>query len=318
MNEVRKKSKNLITLVDGSAFIFRAFYALPPLSRSDGMPINAVLGYCNMLWRLVTDIKSQILIVVFDTAIKSFRNNIYPKYKANRGEPPDELKPQFSLVRDATNAFNISYVEKPGFEADDIIATYAKKASEEGWEVQIVSSDKDLMQLVEENIYMFDPMKMIKITEEQVKDKFGVLPQKVRDVQALAGDSTDNIPGIPGVGIKTAAELINEYGDLENLLKNASNIKQPKRRESIIENADMARLSMKLVSLERNIPGIEDFKNYERKDIDLEKLQKFLTIQGFNSLLSSEKPKGSMRCRRILNAAHVLAIFPVLGGIRGW
>ena len=286
MNEVRKKSKNLITLVDGSAFIFRAFYALPPLSRSDGMPINAVLGYCNMLWRLVTDIKSQILIVVFDTATKSFRNNIYPKYKANRGEPPDELKPQFSLVRDATNAFNISYVEKPGFEADDIIATYAKKASEEGWEVQIVSSDKDLMQLVEENIYMFDPMKMIKITEEQVKDKFGVLPQKVRDVQALAGDSTDNIPGIPGVGIKTAAELINEYGDLENLLKNASNIKQPKRRESIIENADMARLSMKLVSLERNIPGIEDFKNYERKDIDLEKLQKFLTIQGFNSLLS--------------------------------
>ena len=286
MNEVRKKSKNLITLVDGSAFIFRAFYALPPLSRSDGMPINAVLGYCNMLWRLVTDIKSQILIVVFDTATKSFRNNIYPKYKANRGEPPDELKPQFSLVRDATNAFNISYVEKPGFEADDIIATYANKASEEGWEVQIVSSDKDLMQLVEENIYMFDPMKMIKITEEQVKDKFGVLPQKVRDVQALAGDSTDNIPGIPGVGIKTAAELINEYGDLENLLKNASNIKQPKRRESIIENADMARLSMKLVSLERNIPGIEDFKNYERKDIDLEKLQKFLTIQGFNSLLS--------------------------------
>ena len=286
MNEVRKKSKNLITLVDGSAFIFRAFYALPPLSRSDGMPINAVLGYCNMLWRLVTDIKSQILIVVFDTATKSFRNNIYPKYKANRGEPPDELKPQFSLVRDATNAFNISYVEKPGFEADDIIATYANKASEEGWEVQIVSSDKDLMQLVEENIYMFDPMKMIKITEEQVKDKFGVLPQKVRDVQALAGDSTDNIPGIPGVGIKTAAELINEYGDLENLLKNASNIKQPKRRESIIENADMARLSMKLVSLETNIPGIEDFKNYERKDIDLEKLQKFLTIQGFNSLLS--------------------------------
>ena len=286
MNEVRKKSKNLITLVDGSAFIFRAFYALPSLSRSDGMPINAVLGYCNMLWRLVTDIKSQILIVVFDTATKSFRNNIYPKYKANRGEPPDELKPQFSLVRDATNAFNISYVEKPGFEADDLIATYANKASEEGWEVQIVSSDKDLMQLVEENIYMFDPMKMIKITEEQVKDKFGVLPQKVRDVQALAGDSTDNIPGIPGVGIKTAAELINEYGDLENLLKNASNIKQPKRRESIIENADMARLSMKLVSLERNIPGIEDFKNYERKDIDLEKLQKFLTIQGFNSLLS--------------------------------
>ena len=286
MNEVRKKSKNLITLVDGSAFIFRAFYALPPLTRSDGMPINAVLGYCNMLWRLVTDIKSQILIVVFDTATKSFRNNIYPKYKANRGEPPDELKPQFSLVRDATNAFNISHVEKPGFEADDIIATYAKKASEEGWEVQIVSSDKDLMQLVDENVYMFDPMKMIKITEEQVKDKFGVLPQKVRDVQALAGDSTDNIPGIPGVGVKTAAELINEYGDLENLLKNASNIKQPKRRESIIENADMARLSMKLVSLERNITGIEDFKNYERKDIDLEKLQKFLTIQGFNSLLS--------------------------------
>ena len=282
----KKDSKGLLTLVDGSAFIFRAYYALPPLTRSDGMPINAVLGYCNMLWRLITDNKSDILLVIFDTARKTFRNNIYSEYKANRSEPPDDLKPQFSLVRDATEAFNIYYVEKSGYEADDIIATYATKANSENWNVQIVSSDKDLMQLVHDNIYMYDPMKMSVIREEEVYKKFGVKPDRVRDVQALAGDSIDNIPGVPGIGIKTAAELINEYGDLENLLQNASQIKQPKRRESVIDYSDMARLSMKLVSLDTNIDEIRDFKEFIRKDIDLKKLEKFLSLQGFNSLLS--------------------------------
>ena len=282
----KKDSKGLLTLVDGSAFIFRAYYALPPLTRSDGMPINAVLGYCNMLWRLITDNKSDILLVIFDTARKTFRNNIYSEYKANRSEPPDDLKPQFSLVRDATEAFNIYYVEKSGYEADDIIATYATKANSENWNVQIVSSDKDLMQLVHDNIYMYDPMKMSVIGEEEVYKKFGVKPNRVRDVQALAGDSIDNIPGVPGIGIKTAAELINEYGDLENLLQNASQIKQPKRRESVIDYSDMARLSMKLVSLDTNIDEIRDFKEFMRKDIDLKKLEKFLSLQGFNSLLS--------------------------------
>jgi len=282
----KKDSKGLLTLVDGSAFIFRAYYALPPLTRSDGMPINAVLGYCNMLWRLITDNKSDILLVIFDTARKTFRNNIYSEYKANRSEPPDDLKPQFSLVRDATEAFNIFYVEKSGYEADDIIATYATKANSENWNVQIISSDKDLMQLVHDNIYMYDPMKMSVIGEEEVYKKFGVKPDRVRDVQALAGDSIDNIPGVPGIGIKTAAELINEYGDLENLLQNASQIKQPKRRESVIDYSDMARLSMKLVSLDTNIDEIRDFKEFMRKDIDLKKLEKFLSLQGFNSLLS--------------------------------
>jgi len=250
------------------------------------MPINAVLGYCNMLWRLITDNKSDILLVIFDTARKTFRNNIYSEYKANRSEPPDDLKPQFSLVRDATEAFNIFYVEKSGYEADDIIATYATKANSENWNVQIISSDKDLMQLVHDNIYMYDPMKMSVIGEEEVYKKFGVKPNRVRDVQALAGDSIDNIPGVPGIGIKTAAELINEYGDLENLLQNASQIKQPKRRESVIDYSDMARLSMKLVSLDTNIDEIRDFKEFMRKDIDLKKLEKFLSLQGFNSLLS--------------------------------
>ena len=207
---IKDNNKGLLTLVDGSAFIFRAYYALPPLSRSDGMPINAVLGYCNMLWRLIADTKSDVLLVIFDTPFKTFRNDIYPQYKANRGEPPDDLKPQFSIIRDATEAFNLSYVEKPGFEADDIIATYATKAKKEDWEVQIVSSDKDLMQLIQTNVYMFDPMKMSVIREKEVGEKFGVMPNRVRDVQALAGDSTDNIPGVPGIGVKTAAELINE------------------------------------------------------------------------------------------------------------
>ena len=281
-NTVNKKS---LTLVDGSGFIFRAYYALPPLTRNDGTPINAVMGYCNMIWRLIAETKTSSLAVIFDTASKSFRNEIYSEYKANRSEAPEDLIPQFSLIREATEAFNIPYIELKGYEADDIIATYSNQASNEGWTVDIISSDKDLMQLVNDNVKMVDPMKMVNIGREEVFKKFGVYPEKVIDVQALAGDSTDNIPGVPGIGIKTAAELINEYGDLDTLLGKAEEIKQPKRRENLINYADLARISMKLVTLSKDIKEIENFNNFKRRDIDINKLKTFLIKQGFNSLI---------------------------------
>lgn len=287
MNSEDKKNikKKSLTLVDGSGFIFRAYYALPPLTRKDGTPINAVMGYCNMVWRLIAETKTDSLAVIFDTASKTFRNDIYSDYKANRSEAPEDLVPQFSLIREATEAFNIPYIELKGYEADDIIATYATQAYKAGWDVEIISSDKDLMQLVKDNVKMIDPMKMIDIGREEVFKKFGVYPEKVIDVQALAGDSTDNIPGIPGIGIKTAAELINEYGDLDSLLKRAGEIKQPKRRENLINYADLAKISMKLVTLSDDIKNIEDFHNFKRQDIDLHKLKTFLLEQGFNSLI---------------------------------
>ena len=281
-NTVNKKS---LTLVDGSGFIFRAYYALPPLTRNDGTPINAVMGYCNMIWRLIAETKTSSLAVIFDTASKSFRNEIYSEYKANRSEAPEDLIPQFSLIREATEAFNIPYIELKGYEADDIIATYSNQASNEGWTVDIISSDKDLMQLVNDNVKMVDPMKMVNIGREEVFKKFGVYPEKVIDVQALAGDSTDNIPGVPGIGIKTAAELINEYGDLDTLLGKAEEIKQPKRRENLINYADLARISMKLVTLSKDVKEIESFNNFKRRDIDINKLKTFLIKQGFNSLI---------------------------------
>jgi len=281
----KNKKKKSITLVDGSGFIFRAYYALPPLTRKDGTPINAVMGYCNMIWRLLAETKTDSLAVIFDTASKSFRNEIYSDYKANRSEAPEDLIPQFSLIREATEAFNIPYIELKGYEADDLIATYSSQASRAGWTVDIISSDKDLMQLVDDNVKMIDPMKMINIGREEVFEKFGVYPEKVIDVQALAGDSTDNIPGIPGIGIKTAAELINKYGDLDSLLKRADEIKQPKRRENLINFADLARISMKLVTLSNDIKEIESFNNFKRRDIDINKLKNFLIAQDFNSLI---------------------------------
>ena len=285
VNEKKNDKKRSLTLVDGSGFIFRAYYALPPLTRKDGTPINAVMGYCNMIWRLIAETKTDSLAVIFDTASKTFRNEIYKEYKANRSEAPEDLVPQFSLIREATKAFNIPYIELAGYEADDIIATYASQASSEGWEVDIISSDKDLMQLVKDNVKMIDPMKMITIDKEQVFKKFGVYPDRVIDVQALAGDSTDNIPGVPGIGIKTAAELINHYGDLESLLTRAHEIKQPKRKENLVNFADLARISMKLVTLSDDVKEIEDFKKFKRQDIDLNKLKTFLLEQGFNSLI---------------------------------
>src|SRR3984957_4136223 len=245
---------NTLCLIDVSGFIFRAFHALPDLTRADGTHIGAVLGFCNMLQKLLGDLKAENIAVIFDAARKNFRNEIYADYKAHRSPPPPELIPQFALIRDATRAYGLPCIELEGFEADDLIAAYAKAAVAKKPPVRIVSSDKDLMQLIRPGVEMFDPLKSVPIGEEEVMKKFGVTPDKVIDVQALAGDSTDNVPGVPGIGVKTAAELINEYGDLENLLKNAGKIKQPKRRELLTQHADKGSISKKLVILEENGP----------------------------------------------------------------
>ena len=253
-----KKGDHLY-LIDGSGYLFRAYHALPPLTRkSDGLPTGAVSGYCNMLWKLLEDMrdgdKPTHLAVIFDAGKKTFRNDIYPEYKANRPEPPEDLIPQFPLVRDATRAFGVACVEEPGFEADDLIATYARMAKEAGARTTIVSSDKDLMQLVVDGVVtLFDTMKNKHIGSAEVIERFGVPPSKVVEVQALAGDSTDNVPGVPGIGVKTAAELINSYGDLETLLKRTGEIKQPKRRETLELNHDNARVSLKLVTLDDHV-----------------------------------------------------------------
>ena len=247
-------------LIDGSAYIFRAYHALPPLTRkSDGLPVGAVSGFCNMLWRYIGENDTSAdapthAAVIFDHSSKTFRNAIYDKYKANRPEPPEDLRPQFPLTREATRAFNLACIEVQDYEADDIIATLARQAREAGGRVTIISSDKDLMQLVGEGVEMFDAMKNKRIGVDEVIEKFGVPPARVVDVQALAGDSVDNIPGAPGIGIKTAAQLIEEYGDLETLLAQAGNIKQPKRREALVENADLIRISKRLVTLDDQTP----------------------------------------------------------------
>ena len=247
-------------LVDGSGFIFRAYHALPPLTRkSDGLPIGAVSGFCNMLWKLLVDMRAQAegpthLAVIFDHSEKTFRNQLYSQYKAHRPPAPEDLVPQFPLVREATRAFGVPSLELPGYEADDLIAAYACKVRDAGGEVTIVSSDKDLMQLVGPQVSMLDTMKNLKIGHDQVIEKFGVPPDKVVDVQALCGDSVDNVPGAPGIGVKTAALLINEYGDLDTLLARAAEIKQPKRRDTLIEFADQIRLSRELVRLDCETP----------------------------------------------------------------
>ena len=227
-----------VFLVDGSGYIFRAYHALPPLTRkSDGLQLNAVYGFCNMLWKLLRDMKPEErpthLAIVFDKSEKTFRTDMYPAYKAHRPDPPDDLIPQFPLVRKAVQAFDLPCLEQAGFEADDLIATYARQACEAGAHTTIVSSDKDLMQLVNDCVVMYDTMKDKKIGRGEVIEKFGVPPDKVIEVQSLIGDSTDNVPGVPGIGVKTAAQLIGEYGDLETLLTRAGEIKQEKRRQSL-------------------------------------------------------------------------------------
>ena len=282
-------------LIDGSGYIFRAYYALPPLTRkSDGLPTGAVSGFCSMLFKLLEDSKSNQNLqkpthfaVIFDSARKTFRNEIYSDYKANRSEAPDDLAPQFDYIRKSVLAFNLPSVELVNYEADDLIATYVDKILSEGAKVTIVSSDKDLMQLYKKNVRIFDPMKNKFINEEDVQKKFGVDSSKVIDVQALAGDSSDNVPGVPGIGVKTAAELINKYGNLETLLKSAQEIKQNKRRETLIENKDKAIISKKLVTLKHDAPVDRDLDEFKLKDIDKEKLYKFLREMEFNRLLSS-------------------------------
>lgn len=283
-----KKSDHLY-LVDGSGYIFRAFHALPPLTRkSDKLPVGAVAGFCNMLVRLMDDMAAEEspthLAVIFDASGTTFRNEIYPAYKANRDAPPEDLVPQFPLVREAVKAFGIPSVELDGFEADDLIATYAQQASTAGARVSIVSSDKDLMQLVSDRVNMVDTMKDRKIGPKEVREKFEVGPERVIDVQALSGDSVDNIPGVPGIGPKTAALLINEYGDLETLLERAGEIKQTKRRENLIEFADQARVSRELVTLRKDTPLPVPFEDMALSSPEGGQLMGFLKAMEFNTL----------------------------------
>ncbi|WP_135079749.1 DNA polymerase I [Terasakiella sp. SH-1] len=275
-----------VYLIDGSSFIFRAYFAnmRNPMTRADGTPVGAVYGFCSMLMKLLSDTDADHVAVVFDTARKTFRNDVYPEYKAHRPPPPEDLIPQFDLVREAVEAFNVARVEMAGYEADDLIATYAKQASAMGADVTIVSIDKDLMQLVDDNICMYDTMKNRIIKHDEVVEKFGVGPESVVDVQALAGDSSDNVPGVEGIGPKTAALLINEYGDLETLLERAPEIKQKKRRERLIEQAEMARISKKLVTLCQDVPIEVPLSDFANQQLDAEKLIGFFEEQGFKSL----------------------------------
>jgi DNA polymerase-1 len=276
-----------LVLIDGSGYIFRAFHALPMMMSPEGVPVNAVFGFTKMLMKLMDDLQPSHVLVIFDAGRVTFRNDIYPEYKQNRTDPPDELVPQFSLVRDATEAMSLPVTELPGFEADDLIASYAKMAHESGTECLIVSSDKDLMQLVRPGVTMLDPMKQRRISDAEVVEKFGVLPNRVVDVQSLAGDSTDNVPGVPGIGIKTAAELINQFGDLDSLLAGAETIKQPKRRQNLVNFAEQARISRELVRLKDDVPLDNNIASLVRPHRDMDRLSAFLLGQGFNSLLAS-------------------------------
>jgi len=311
-------------LIDGSGYIFRAYYALPPLSRkSDGLPTGAVSGFCSMLFKLLEDSKSNENLqkpthfaVIFDSARKTFRNEIYSDYKANRSEAPEDLAPQFEYIRKSVLAFNLPSVELMNYEADDLIATYVDQILKKGAKVTIVSSDKDLMQLYKKDVRIFDPMKNKFIKEDDIVKKFGVDSRKVIDVQSLAGDSSDNVPGVPGIGVKTAAELINKYGTLEKLLKSANEIKQNKRRETLIQNKDKALISKKLVTLKDDAPVKMELDEFQLKDIDKDKLYNFLRDMEFNRLLSSaisayselslEKPRNEKKTdlNKIINSKN--------------
>ncbi|MBI1495231.1 DNA polymerase I [Halocynthiibacter styelae] len=306
-------------LIDGSAFIFRAYHALPPLTRkSDGLPIGAVSGFCNMLMKVVEESAGHDapthVAVVFDHKGKTFRDDIYDKYKANRPPAPEDLRPQFPLTRDATRAFNLACIEVEGFEADDIIATLARQGREAGGRVSIISSDKDLMQLIGGGVEMVDPMKNKRIDSEGVEEKFGVGPNRVVDVQALAGDSVDNVPGAPGIGIKTAALLINEYGDLESLLERAEEIKQPKRRQSLIENADLIRISKRLVELDQNMDLDFTLESLEMKAPVADDLLGFLADMELRTLSTRIANKLGLEAPAIPDAPAVSSAAPETKG----
>jgi DNA polymerase-1 len=298
-----KKGDHLF-LVDGSGYIFRAYHALPPLTRkSDGLQVNAVLGFCNMLWKLLAEMKADDkpthLAVVFDKSEKTFRTEFYPEYKAHRPDAPEDLIPQFPLIRAAVHAFEIPCLEQAGFEADDLIATYARLACEAKATTTIVSSDKDLMQLVGNGVTMYDTMKDRRIGRDEVIEKFGVGPEKVIEVQALIGDSSDNVPGVPGIGVKTAAQLIGEYGDLETLLKRASEIKQDKRRQTLIDNAELARLSKRLVTLDQNVPLDVPVDELAVHEPDYKHLIAFLKAMEFNTITRRVAEKADIDAAQI-------------------
>jgi len=301
-------------LIDGSGYIFRAFHAMPPMTRADGTPVNAVYGFSNMLMKLLDELRDtsveELIAVLFDAKRLTFRNEIYKDYKAHRPDAPEELIPQFAIIRDAVRAFNVPCIEMEGFEADDLIATYARQASAEGIDVVVISADKDLMQLVRPGVTMIDPMKNRAIGPEQVKEKFGVGPDKVIDVQALAGDSSDNVPGVPGIGVKTAAELILQYGDLETLLAKAGEIKQPKRRENLLANADLARISKLLVTLKDDVPVEKTLADLKWHEPDPETLLKFIADQGFKSLIGKVTAK-------LGGTPHSLTSIPLPGASQG-
>jgi DNA polymerase-1 len=298
------KSGDHLFLVDGSGYIFRAYHALPPLTRkSDGLQINAVLGFCNMLWKLLNEMKPEErpthLAVVFDKSEKTFRTDFYPDYKAHRPPAPDDLIPQFPLIREAVRAFDIPCLEQKGFEADDLVATYARQACDVKATVTIVSSDKDLMQLVNDCVVMYDTMKDKRIGRAEVMEKFGVPPEKVIEVQALIGDSTDNVPGVPGIGVKTAAQLIRDYGDLETLLKRAGEIKQDKRRQTLIDNAEKARISKRLVTLDQNVKLDVPVEQLAVHDPDYKRLIAFLKAMEFSSLTRRVAEKSGVEAGEI-------------------
>ncbi|MBE6445480.1 MAG: DNA polymerase I [Alphaproteobacteria bacterium] len=288
-----------VCLIDGSGYIFRAFYGLPPLTAPDGTPVNAVYGFTNMFLKLTTKIGCDYCLVLFDAKRQNFRNEIYPEYKGTRKEIPEDLIPQFAIIRKAVDALNLNYLEMEGYEADDLIATYSAKALAQGLDVTIVSGDKDLMQLIRPGVEFYDPMKDKFFTPEDVKEKFGVYPDKVVDVQALAGDSTDNVPGVPGIGPKTAAQLINEYGSLENVLARASEIKQEKRRQMLIDNAENARISLQLVSLKKDVPVEHNLNEYICRNPDAEKLNNFIAEYEFKTLKPRVEKWISERCSDI-------------------
>jgi DNA polymerase I len=293
---VTESEREHLFLIDGSGFIFRAYFAgmasrRSQMTRSDGTPTNAVYIYTRMMLKLIEDTEADYVAVIFDKARKTFRNDIYPEYKAHRPDPPEDLIPQFKLVRDATEAMNVPAIQMENYEADDLIATYATQAAERGMDVTIVSSDKDLMQLVNDRVSLWDGMKDQTIGAAEVFEKFGVGPDKVIEVQALAGDSTDNVPGVQGIGIKTAAELINTYGDLESLLARADEIKQPKRREKLIEQAELARISKQLVTLKIDVPDVVPLNTFRKRQPDPEKLLTFLVEMEFKTLVSSISAK---------------------------
>lgn len=277
---------NKLYLLDASGFIFRAYHALPPLNRADGTPVNAVMGFCNILYKLLCDVKASHIAVIFDAKRLNWRHNVYEQYKAHRPEPPEDLIPQFELIRDATRAFGFDPIELEGYEADDLIACYAAQARDKGMEVVIVSSDKDLMQLIREGVTMWDPIKQKTLSDPEVFEKFGVTPDKVVDVQALIGDATDNVPGVPGIGPKTAAQLINDYGDLETVLNKTDEITKPKLRENLITFADQARISKILVKLHCDAALPIALEQLTAPDWNGALLREFLQLNGFKTLLN--------------------------------